>query len=245
MFSPEEMEAARRSPAAYEINPSRVHLRYIGPAKLDGASGGAGLSAVKALPLPNLGIIINIGKEIWKVIEANRPVVDIKQSYATALPLGTVHWNELTNWQPPEGSIYELRADNLWGWTVLRVRFQVLRTWGGTSEGTGRYLTSVTTEPLLVEVSWGYRFSMEAEVPKEGVINVGSREAPLAAMTHNVKWRINTAIKEMRGSHVFYLQGDGLFKQLGSPLPPPAPPAVAADRVGAAPGILPSSVVWD
>lgn len=244
-FSPAEIDAARKSPKAYEIDSTRVRLKYVGPARLDNLRCQDPSSSEGALPLPNLGVIINIGKEIWKIIEANRPVVDIKQSYATALPLGTTHWNELTGWHPPEGSIYELEAVNLWGWSVVKARFQVLRTWGGTSEGTGRYLTAVTTEPLLVEVSWGYRFSMDAEVPKEGIINVGSREAPLAAMTHNLKWRINTAIKEMRGAHVFYLQGDGLFKQLGSPLPTPAPPSAAGGPVGRAPSISPSSVVWD
>jgi hypothetical protein len=236
-FTPEEMEAARKSPQAFEIDPSRVRLKYIGPARIEQVRCEP---APSAAALPDLGTIINIGKEIWKIIEANRPVVDIRQSYATALPAGTTDWHQLSGWNPPVGDIYELEAGNLWGWTVIKVRFQVLRTWGGNYNGVGRYLTAVTTEPLLVDVFWGYRFSMDAEVPKESVINVGTPAAPMAGLTHTLKWRINTVVKEMRGAHVFYLQGDGMFRQIGSPLPP-APPLSMSKALSA----LQTPVLWD
>ena len=240
-FTEEEMEAARRDPRAFEIDPLRVRLVHIGRVAYDGAwpgpeprPGGAAAMgppssergrapfAQRGVPV-DPGTIINIGKEAWRIIEANRPVVDIKQSYATALPGGTTHWNQLTGWGVPVGDVYELEAGNFWGWTVIKVRFQVLRASGGNWRGIGRYLTTVTTEPQLVDVFWGYRFSMEGVVPKETVLNAGNAQEPMGALTHALRWRIGTAIKEMRGSHVFYMQGDGIFKQIGSPNMEPGP----------------------
>ncbi len=221
-FTEEELEAAQRNPGAFEIDPSRVRLTYIGRAGPDEVPPGPEPRSVGTAAI-DPWTIINIGKEVWRIIEANRPVVDIKQSFATAMPGGTTHWSQLTGWSPAAGDVYELEAGNFWGWTVIKVRFQVLRISGGTYGGVGKYLTMVTTEPQLVEVFWGYRFSMEGEVPKETVLNAGGPGAPLGALTHKLKWRINTAIKEMRGSHVYYMQGDGVFRQIGSPNIEPGP----------------------
>lgn len=211
-FSREEVDAARKSPRAFMVDPESVRIMRVGSSEETPDPG-------PPVPFPPLdpGTIINIGKEIWKIIEANKPVVDIRQSYATALPDGTAHWSQLSGWRPSEGTTYEFTYKNLLGMTVVNVRFQVLRTWGGGLDGVGKYLTSVTTEPLLVEVAWGYRFSMDASVPKESVTNVGTRENPVAAMIHNLKWRSQTVLEDRQGTHVFHLQGDGQFRQVGGP----------------------------
>ena len=228
-FTEDEMEAARLDPRAFEIDPLRVRLVHIGRVAYDGSWPGPEPRPGGNIPV-DPGTIINIGKEMWRIIEANRPVVDIKQSYATALPGGTTHWDQLAGWGAPVGDVYELEAGNLWGWTVIKVRFQVLRASGGNWQGVGKYLTTVTTEPQLVDVFWGYRFFMEGVVPKETVLNAGSAQEPVGALTHALRWRIGTAIKEMRGSHVS--PAGTVFRQIGSPNAEPGPTAFRLPEEG-------------
>jgi hypothetical protein len=215
-FTPQEIDAAKKDPAKYSIDESSIKIEILGPAvditeKLP-PSGGDGGDSILILDQ-----IINIGQKLWGIIEKNKPVVDVRHSYATALPKGAERWNDLTGWSAPKGKIYGLTAKNAYGTTVVTAKWQVIRTYGGGHEGRGKYLTAVTVEPLLVDVLWGYKFSLLAEVPDTSVVNVGTGQDPVAAMTATLKWRIETAIKDVQGKGLYYLQGDGLFQELGGP----------------------------
>jgi hypothetical protein len=216
-FSPQEFKAAQKDPGAFTIDESSIKIKELGPtvkpteiAPPSGQPGGAD-------PLPVLNEIINTGLKIWKIIQDNHPVVDVKTQYATALPKGQIGWADMGGWQPPKGTIYALSAKNVYGVTVINVRYQVLRTYGGSYQGKGRYLTAVTVEPLLVEVAWGYHFTMDASVPDTSVVNVGTSENPVAGMMADLSWDISTALKDSRGKGLYFLQGDGKYKEIGGP----------------------------
>jgi hypothetical protein len=202
-------------PAAAPDAELSVEIEKLGPAlsplEIPSPTGGGG----EVVPI--LDSIINIGSKVWTIIDKNRPVVDVKTQYATALPEGVRGWGAMAGWRPPQGTIYALRAKNAYGTTVINVRYQVLRTYGGSYKGTGKYLTAVTVEPLLVEVAWGYKFTLEAAVPETSVVNVGTSEEPVAAMMPQLSWRISTAVKDSQGKAVYYVQGDGVFRELGAP----------------------------
>jgi len=143
--------------------------------------------------------------------------VNVKVQYASALPEGIKSWAQMGGWQRPKGTIYELSAKNAYGIQVIKLRYQVLRTTGGSYKGTGKYLTAVTVEPLLIEAAWGYHFSLDANVPDSSIVNVGTTGAPVAAMTPQLGWVISTAIKQSQGKSIYYLQGDGVFQEIGGP----------------------------
>lgn len=194
-----------------------VSVSYLGaavaPTNIPKPDGGGDDSALV------LDQIINIATKVWRIIEENKPVVDVKTQYAVAVPSGTTTWGQLAGWRPPKGEVYELLAKNGYGSQVVRVRYQVLRTFGGSVRGKGRYLTGVTVEPLLVEVAWKYKLTLRAEVPESSVVNAGSHEDPVAAMLVKLYWHIETPIKDSQGQGVYYVTGDGRFQEIGRPFP--------------------------
>lgn len=218
-FSMKEIAAASKDPKAYTLNEMSVEIVKVGPSisptevdpPLTEPGGGAGDV------IPILDSIVNLGEKIWKIINDNKPVVNVKVQYASALPEGIKSWAQMGGWQRPKGTIYELTAKNVYGSQVIKLRYQVLRTTGGSYKGTGKYLTAVTVEPLLVEAAWGYHFSLDANVPDSSIVNVGTTEAPVAAMTPQLGWIIATAIKQSQGKSIYYLQGDGVFQEIGGP----------------------------
>lgn len=220
-FLLEETRAARNDSGRNTIDETTIRVERVGPS----------LGPVKIkLPeadedgaLPALGDIVNTGEKIWKIVVDNKPVVDVKTQYATALPKGSRGWADIGGWQPPAGQIYELTAKNAFGMKMIDVRYQVLRTYGGSYQGKGKYLTAVTVEPLLVEVGWGYRFSMAASVAASSIVNVGTASDPVAAMTAALSWRISTPIKDSQGQSLYFLQGDGAYKEIGGPFSGPSP----------------------
>lgn len=214
-FSMTETAAAAKDPKAYTLDELSIEIERTGAA--DAAPEEPALDAEGEDLTPILDSIVNTGQKIWKIIEDNKPVVDVKTQCASALPEGVKSWTQMDGWQKPRGTIYRLTAKNAYGARVIDLRYQVLRTAGGRYKGAGRYLTAVSVEPLLVEVAWGYRLSLAASVPDSSIVNVGTKESPVAAMTAQVGWRISTAIKDSQGRGLYYLQGDGAYQELGGP----------------------------
>lgn len=214
-FSLKEIKAAAKDPKAYTVDETTVEIVKVGPSvsptEVDAPDPGVGDV------IPVLDSIVNLGEKIWKIIKDNAPVVNVKVQYASALPEGIKSWTQMAGWQRPKGTIYELTAKNAYGMQVIKLRYQVLRTAGGSYKGTGKYLTAVTVEPLLVEAAWGYRLNLDANVPDSSIANVGTSEAPIAAMMPQLGWTIATAIKESQGKSIYYLEGNGTFQEVGGP----------------------------
>ena len=165
-------------------------------------------------PLQTIDRIINIGKKIWDIIEKNKPVVDLKNDYASAVPAGITHWSQLETWKMPKTTVYRLTAKNAYGIQTVGVEFAVVRTWGGSYKGKGQFLHAVTVEPLKLDVLWGYTLNMKATIPS--TVNVGTSEDPIAAMMVKLGWTIKTVIKESGGSGIYHVRGDGKFNDIGA-----------------------------
>jgi len=214
-FHKEEIEAAHKdSRRYYALDETTVKIAKIGlierPFKIKSPDSGGGR-------VPVLDEIVNIGEKIWEIIVDNKPIVDVETRYATALPRGSTGWTQIAGWHVPAGPVYELTARNGFGMEVIHVRYQILRAYGGSYQGKGKYLTAVAIEPLCVEVGWGYRFSMDATVPNTSVVNVGTPSDPVAGLMATLSWRVATPIREFRGQNLYFLQGDGVFREIGGP----------------------------
>lgn len=207
------ISAARGDAKKFLIDPRSLRVEKVG--SVGSAALIAPAPAMKAAGLEPIEII-NAGKKVWDIIKEHEPVVDVSESYATALPRDVQDWTEMEGWRTPAGVTYRFTANNLYGVRVVDVTYQVLRTYGGSYRGKGRYLTAVTVQPLHVHVLWGYDLSLSAEVPPENIVNAGAEPGdPIAAMTLQVSWRIKTLLVREQGMSSYYLRGDGFFLELG------------------------------
>jgi hypothetical protein len=156
--------------------------------------------------------IIHMGKKVWAIIAANKPVVNVRTDSASALPEGARGWESLEGWQLPRARIFRITWENLYGIEVVNFSFRVLYTYGGNVNGKGRYLTRVTIVPRELSVAWGYTFNADATVPS--VVNTGTRRDPVAGMELMLKWSVDTVMKHNEGTASFFVQGDGQFTDL-------------------------------
>lgn len=157
--------------------------------------------------------VINMGRKVWAIVEANQPVVNVELNSANALPMGVQSWDSLQGWEAPSSRLYTYTYRNGFRMNVVKFSFRVLYTYGGSVNGKGRYLANVTVVPARLNVMWGYKFDAKASVPS--VLNA-SRIAgePIAAAEVLVDWTVKTVLKHSRRSASFYVRGDGGFKDL-------------------------------
>lgn len=156
--------------------------------------------------------IINMGKKIWKIVEAGKPVVSTQWAMADAMPEGKIRWDAMSGWKDPIAKSYRISAKNLYGISVVDFTYRLTYTYGGSYKGVGRYLTRVSGMASDLSVLWGYTFDAVVEVPN--VTNAGTVENPVAALEMIVKWRMSTVLKSNEGSASYLMRGDGTFQAL-------------------------------
>lgn len=156
--------------------------------------------------------IINIGKKIFAIVQAGKPVVNMKTDIATAMPQGARCWTDLQGWQMPQSKTYQVAFTNGFGMEVVKLSYRVLWLAGGNVEGAGQYIGYATMAPENIEVSWG--FSLNANVSVPTVFNMGTKESPIAGMQMNMGYRIESPIKTIDQGQAFFVNGAGAFQQL-------------------------------
>ncbi|OFZ54907.1 MAG: hypothetical protein A2428_11695 [Bdellovibrionales bacterium RIFOXYC1_FULL_54_43] len=152
--------------------------------------------------------VINTAKQLWTIIEANRPVVNISTDHANAIPTG-ISTQALSSWQAPMSKTYTVVYENGFGAKVVEFSFRVIFLYGGSYKGKGRYIMNATIVPANVSVAWGFTFNANANVVSTS--NAGSVRNPLAAMQLQLHWSVVTPIKHMESTDDFYIRGDGLL----------------------------------
>lgn len=161
--------------------------------------------------------LIAFGKEIWKIIEAGRPVSNHQSMQTiTVLPKDSsgqaVDPLDMAGWQLPSAKSYRVEYKNGFGMTVIGFTYTVVYQWGGSYDEKGKYLTGVNVIADDISVSWGFDFSAESHLIS--ISNIGSREKPVAAATFTVKYRAKSVIKDITSSETFYVTGSGKIGKL-------------------------------
>lgn len=171
-----------------------------------------GIMGGDSAPALDLDGIVKVGQELWKVVEANRPVVNVETEQVSVLPVEKPNWAELAGWKSPEHRTYEIKYKNFLNFDVVAFKFRVLYTPGGSYKNKGRYLTRVTVVPDTVYAAWGFDFNAVAKVPS--IVNLGSRDNRLAGAEIYIEWRVKSVTTEIRQSASFFVGGDGRFQDL-------------------------------
>lgn len=191
--------------------------RPMGQKQIPPKSSSGTISDLKGLveDLVDLDNILNgiekIGARVWRIIEANRPVVSTQSQVANALPKNVSCWMDLENWQVPKSYKYNVKYSNLFGMDVVNFTFRVLYTYGASYMGRGQYLSNVSVHPAELDVMWGYTFNSKVIV--ERLINLGTKENPVAGMEMKLTWQISTPMKDSQQTETFFVSGNGEFKR--------------------------------
>jgi hypothetical protein len=156
--------------------------------------------------------IINLGERIWKIVAAGRPVMNVRTAYANAMPRGVKCWADLEGWKVPYSKVYKTEYKNGFDATVISFAYRVNYGYGGNVEGKGAYIANATIALADVSVAWGYTFNVIVNVPN--VMNVGTRDNPVAGMQMDVQWQVDTAIKHSESQQSYFINGNGVTTKL-------------------------------
>ena len=154
----------------------------------------------------SIDAIENLGRKAWDIIKANQPVADISFSFANALPRGITSADELDGFSDIQHRSVRMWGTNLYGITVYDVTLTTVHQYGGSYEGKGQYLATVSVIPSSVSVLWGY--TVNYSVDNVTTTNGGSKADPIAMIALNAKFKVETVMKKTETNTVYQFRGD-------------------------------------
>lgn len=156
--------------------------------------------------------IINIGKKVWSIVEAGKPVLGFSSMVATALPLNVKCWDDLAQWEMPQAKRYQVVFKNLYGMNVVVLDYRLTWLYGGNLKGKGKYIGYASVTPVTVSVAWG--FSLDAHVAVPTVFNMGTDADPVAGMQVNVTYKVASPLSKIEGGQSFNINAKGELQVL-------------------------------
>lgn len=161
--------------------------------------------------------IIAFGKEIYKIIEAGKPVIHTEHVPLSILPFNSAIGRDITpmhlsHWKAPKFVKFKVTYKNAYGAEVVSFIYNINLSYGGKFQGKGAYLTNAQVVPEKISVAWGYNFN--AKMSLVGLSNLGTEEDPIAAATLELGYSVSTILKEERNKMTIFISGDGAIQQL-------------------------------
>ena len=150
--------------------------------------------------------VVNLGEKIWKIIEKNKPVLNVKYAYANAVPKGVKGPEELEGFTPMNYRSFRKSGKNWFGSTVFDVTYTLAHRYNGSFQGRGKYLDAVTVLPHKVDVLWGY--TVNFNVNRVSTANVGNEKAPLASVVMEMDFQVSTMLKASQYRNMYEFRGD-------------------------------------
>lgn len=158
-------------------------------------------------PVQIIGDFIQIGEKIWKIIEANKPVVNLRNSHVSVLPLGTASPIDISGWKKPSVKTYMVSYENGFGMNVVEFVFRLVFSHSGNIDGKGAYIANAGLYPTNLSVAWGYTFN--ADTAATNAINIGTTDDPIANLELHLNWSVETVFKTNKRKLISVIDGLG------------------------------------
>jgi len=156
--------------------------------------------------------IITIGKETWKFVEDNKPVVNVKTDYTGAIPKSVSTWTKMTGWKNIEKGPYNIRWINGFNTETVRINFKWSGSYGGSYNNKGKYVTQAGPVVGSVHVAWGY--TVDVDVMAFNPLNVGTEENPIGQIDIELKSRMFTILNDSMNNCRVRFVGNGIIKNV-------------------------------
>lgn len=158
--------------------------------------------------------LIALGKEIYAIVEAGKPVVTLESEPIHVLPRtnsGTsIDAFDLQGWKVPVVKKYKYKATNYMNIDTVVMEFMLIFSHGGNLNGKGSYITGAQVKPTYVDVKWGYKLNANYKV--QSIMNQGSSSNPVAAAILMFDFNMSTVLQDRSLNQTFFINGKGQVK---------------------------------
>jgi len=160
--------------------------------------------------------LIAIGEKVYPIVEAGKPVLSMNLPVTHVIPTTDRGSNadtlyDMENWSSPKSRSWTVTYENFYGVDVVSFTYTIHFQYGGSHQGSGRYIMGAHVSASNVHVAWGFEFNAYTSVLAIG--NRGSSANKVAGLTLKLNWVTKSIMTENRSSRTFHLSGNGELRR--------------------------------
>lgn len=158
--------------------------------------------------------MIALGEAFYELIKKGKPTNVTEYAPVSVVPRDPTTKEyadpfDLENFSMPVQQKYVTVIKSA-GIEVVRFAYTVVFSYGGSFEGKGKYLTGVLIVPSSVKTRFGW--DVNATMKVSGIMNHGSKAAPVAGLMVTVKYQMNSWTAAFEQNDTFHITGRGQLK---------------------------------
>lgn len=161
--------------------------------------------------------MVALGEAIYELVKKGRPTNVTEYAPISVIPKDPMtkeHVDpfDMEGFSIPVSKSFTAKIKNGLGKEVVSFTYQVVYSYGGSYDGTGKYLTGVSIIPGSVRTTYGWDFNATMKV--SGIMNHGSRAEPVAGVLLTVKYQMNSRSNAFERNDTIHITGAGQLKSM-------------------------------
>lgn len=162
--------------------------------------------------------IIALGEAVYELVRKGKPSNTTEYAPISVVPKDptTKEYIDpfmLEGFSIPEEKSYSAVIKNGLGKEVVRFDYTLIYSYGGSYNGTGKYLTNVIIVPKSVKTTHGWDFT--ATMKLSGIMNHGTKDDPIAGVMVTMKYQMNSWSSAFERNDTIHISGRGEVKNFG------------------------------
>ena len=159
--------------------------------------------------------MVALGEAIYELVKKGKPTNVTEYAPISVVPRDPMTKEiadifDLEGFSMPVERNFVARVKNGAGKEVVSFSYKVMYSYGGSYNGTGKYLTNVLIVPGAVRTTFGWDFN--ATMKLSGMMNHGSKADPVAGVMVTVKYQMNSWSSAFERNDTIHVTGRGEFK---------------------------------
>lgn len=159
--------------------------------------------------------MVALGEAIYDLVKKGKPTNTTDYAPISVVPRNSatkehVDPFDLEGFSMPVEKNYTAKILNGLGREVVSFSYKVMYSYGGSYNGTGKYLTNVIIVPGSIRTTFGWDFN--ASMKLSGIMNHGSKENPIAGIMITVKYQMNSWSAAFERNDTIHITGNGEMK---------------------------------
>jgi hypothetical protein len=159
--------------------------------------------------------MVALGEAVYTLVQKGKPKNTTDYTPVTVVPKDPttkeyVDPFDLEGFSMPVAKTFNITIKNGVGKAVVSFTYKVLYSYGGSYNGTGKYITGVNIIPASVKTKYGWDFNSSMKVT--GIMNHGSKIDPVAGVMLTIKYSAQSWGSATERNDTVHITGDGKFQ---------------------------------
>ena len=168
--------------------------------------------------------VVALGESIYTLVEKGRPKIKTDYAPISILPRDpsntaadpaqkyAVDPFDMEGFSFPVEKMITAKLKNSFGKEVAVFQYKIIYSYGGSYNGTGKYLTGINIIPAKVTAGWGW--VLDSSMKLSGMMNHGTRANPVVGAMITVKYNMTNLTRGVERNDTIYISGDGSMKAM-------------------------------